>query len=103
MKTEEILEDNFGDQWVTLEGEIKVGDYAYNHDTGDVIYIEEDDDLYFRNETCQRVEEHKEVCETCGGDGEIWHSDYYCDMAYSTPCPECCDDSDFEYELLNNK
>ena len=33
----EILEDNFGDQWVTVEAKSKVGDYAYNHDTGDVI------------------------------------------------------------------
>ena len=47
------------------------------------------------NYECQIVEEHEEVCDTCGGDGEIWHSDYYCDMAYSTPCHECNDNSDF--------
>lgn len=50
-----ILIDNRGDKWKIIEGEIQIGDYALYHDTGDVIYIEEDDDLYFRNETCSKL------------------------------------------------
>ena len=55
------------------------------------------------NYECQIYEEQEEVCDTCGGDGEIWHSDYYCDMAYSTPCHECNDNSDFEFEIANDR
>ncbi len=36
-----------------------------------------------------RNEEDEPVCEVCGGGGELYHSDYYCDMAYTTPCYEC--------------
>lgn len=90
----EIYEDAFGNEYVLAEGEIKVGDMALNGDTGDVIYIDEEDDLFFRNETCQKLIEYVEPCDTCQGEGEIWHSDYYCDMAYTTPCPECNEPDD---------
>tara|TARA_R100001443_G_scaffold117319_1_gene141276 strand:+ start:123 stop:428 length:306 start_codon:yes stop_codon:yes gene_type:complete len=99
----EIYEDGFGNEYIISEGEIKVGDMALNGDTGDVIYIDEEDDLFFRNETCQKLIEYVKPCETCGGEGEIWHSDYYCDMAYTTPCHECNDDSNFEYEISKDK
>ena len=85
----EIYEDGFGNEYIIAEGEIKIGDMALNGDTGDVIYIDEGEDLFFRNETCQKLIEYVKPCETCGGEGEIWHSDYYCDMAYTTPCHEC--------------
>lgn len=55
------------------------------------------------SECMEHADFYNDVCDVCGGDGEIWHSDYYCDMAYSTPCHECNDDSDFEYELANDK
>ena len=51
----EIYEDSFGNEYIISEGEIKVGDMALNGDTGDVIYIDEEDDLFFRNETCQKL------------------------------------------------
>ena len=79
----EIYEDGFGNEYIIAEGEIKIGDMALNGDTGDVIYIDEGEDLFFRNETCQKLIEYVKPCETCGGEGEIWHSDYYCDMAYT--------------------
>ena len=34
------LIDNFGDFWIVEEGEIKLYDYAFNHDTGDVVVVE---------------------------------------------------------------
>ena len=51
----EVLMDNFGWKWKTIEGEITYGDWAYNWDSGDVIGVDEDDDLYLRNETCTKV------------------------------------------------
>ena len=53
----EIYEDSFGNEYIISEGEIKVGDMALNGDTGDVIYIDEEDDLFFRNETCKKLTE----------------------------------------------
>ena len=47
--------DNFGVEWKTSEGEITYGDWAYNWDSGDVVGVDEDDDLYLRNETCTKV------------------------------------------------
>jgi len=55
MKKDEILIDNFGDKWKVIEGDITYGDWAFNHDTSDVLGIDEDADLYLRNETCSRV------------------------------------------------
>ena len=53
------LIDNFGDFWIVQEGEIKLYDYAFNHDTGDVVVVEHDDneelDLYYYNETHTKV------------------------------------------------
>ena len=53
------LIDNFGDFWIVQEGEIKLYDYAFNHDTGDVVVVEYDDneelDLYYYNETHTKV------------------------------------------------
>ena len=92
MKGKEILTDNFGDRWEVIQGKIKVGDMAYSHDTGDVYYVDDEEDLYLFNNIASKVQEAEEVCETCGGEGEIWHSDYYCDMAYTTPCHECNDE-----------
>jgi len=41
------------------EGEIKLYDYAFNHDTGDVVVVEYDDneelDLYYYNQTHTKV------------------------------------------------
>ena len=51
----EVLMDNFGLEWKTIEGEITYGDWAYNWDSGDVLGVDEDDDLYLRNETCTKV------------------------------------------------
>ena len=51
----EVLMDNFGWEWKTIEGEITYGDWAYNWDSGDEIGVDEDDDLYLRNETCTKV------------------------------------------------
>ena len=56
MKENKILIDNFGNLWKVIEGDITYGDWAFNHDTGDVLGIDEDDDLYLRNETCSRVD-----------------------------------------------
>ena len=53
------LIDNFGDFWIVQEGEIKLYDYAFNHDTGDVVVVEYDDneelDLYYYNQTHTKV------------------------------------------------
>ncbi len=53
------LIDNFGDFWIVEEGEIKLYDYAFNHDTGDVVVVEYDDndeiDLYYYNQTHTKV------------------------------------------------
>ena len=49
----EIYEDGFGNEYIISEGEIKVGDMALNGDTGDVIYIDEEDDLFLRLTWCQ--------------------------------------------------
>ena len=51
----EVLMDNFGLEWKTIEGDIAYGDWAYNWDSGDVVGVDEDDDLYLRNETCTKV------------------------------------------------
>jgi len=51
----EVLMDNFGLEWKTSKGEITFGDWAYNWDSGDVVGVDEDDDLYLRNETCTKV------------------------------------------------
>jgi len=55
--------DNFGDFWIVQEGEIKLYDYAFNHDTGDVNVVEYDDnqelDLYFYNETHTKVKPYE--------------------------------------------
>ncbi len=57
------LIDNFGDFWIVQEGEIKLYDYAFNHDTGDVNVVEYDDnqalDLYFYNETHTQVKPYE--------------------------------------------
>ena len=53
-----VLKDNRGKKWEVIKGNIEIDDYAFFHDTSDVIYIDEDDDLYFRNETCSRVIEY---------------------------------------------
>ncbi len=57
------LIDNFGDFWIVQEGEIKLYDYAFNHDTGDVNVVEYDDnqelDLYFYNETHTKVKPYE--------------------------------------------
>ena len=57
------LIDNFGDFWIVEEGEIKLYDYAFNHDTGDVNVVEYDDnqelDLYFYNETHTKVKPYE--------------------------------------------
>ncbi len=54
MKMRKLI-DNFGDFWIVEEGDIKPYDYAFNHDTGDVVVVEYDDnneiDLFFYNET----------------------------------------------------
>jgi len=46
---------SFGLYYKVVEGQIKHGDMALNGDTGDVIYIDEDCDLDFRNQTCQKL------------------------------------------------
>ena len=57
---------------------------------------------------CSDCKEHADFyndneCDVCGGEGEIWYSDYYCDMAYSKPCHECNDNSDFEFDIANDR
>lgn len=56
----DVLIDNFGDAWVVLDGEISVGDSAYSHDTGDVYYVHDEDDLDHFNNIASKVEELKE-------------------------------------------
>jgi hypothetical protein len=51
----EVLMDNFGLEWKVIEGDITFGDWAYNWDNGDVVGVDDDDDLYLRNETCTKV------------------------------------------------
>jgi hypothetical protein len=59
MKMKNNLKDNFGNIWTVQKGDIKEDDYAFNHDTGNVIAVEPDDngevDLYFYNETHTKV------------------------------------------------
>ena len=45
----EVLMDNFGLEWKIIGGDITFGDWAYNWDSGDVVGVDEDDDLYLRN------------------------------------------------------
>lgn len=47
---------DFGLYYKVVEGQIKHGDMALNGDTGDVIYIDEDCDLNFRNQTCEKLQ-----------------------------------------------
>lgn len=47
-----IIKDQWGNSYKVMGGEIKHGDMALNGDTKDIIYIEDDCDLWFRNETC---------------------------------------------------
>ena len=54
-----VLIDNFGDEWVEMEGEISVGDSAYSHDTGDVYYVHDEEDLDLFNNIASKVEELK--------------------------------------------
>jgi len=59
MKSNRLLIDNFGKVWVELEGEICLGDMAYSHDTGDVYYVDDEEDLYLFNNIASKVEELK--------------------------------------------
>lgn len=52
----EVVMDNMGQKWKIIGGDISYGDWAYNWDTGDVIGIDENDDLYLRNDTCTKVD-----------------------------------------------
>ena len=47
-----IIKDEWGNLYKTMSGYINHGDMVLNEDTGDVIYIDDDCDLWFRNETC---------------------------------------------------
>lgn len=46
--------------------------------------------------------DERDRCKECEGEGSII-SPTYDDPYNEEPCPECCDNSDLEYELLNDK
>ena len=48
----EVLMDNFGLEWKVIEGDITFGDWAYNWDNGDVVGVDDDDDLYIIGAVC---------------------------------------------------
>lgn len=56
-----IIKDEWGNLYKVIGGEIKHGDMALNEDTGDVIYIDDDCDLWFRNETCTLLKQINKI------------------------------------------
>ena len=57
---------------------------------------------FFEEEEIEEWEQERDRCKECDGDGFIM-SPTYDDPFYEEPCPNCNDESDFEYERSKDK